>query len=200
MIGRKILVVLVLILITAGLLAVVRFGFERSFEEEVFQRLSVGRRVAFVAMNKFTLLSSAFDHNREIPAQYTCDGENVSPPLAFSGMSKETQSFVLVMDDPDAVGGTWDHWVVWNISPLVTEIAEGSVPSGAVEGTTSFGAQQYGGPCPPKGTGTHRYTFTLYALDGPLELPPSTTKAGVLEAVKERVLNQAVLVGLYQRG
>lgn len=143
------------------------------------------------------LTSSAFQHNAQIPAKYTCDGENVNPLLAISGAPETTQSFVLIVDDPDAPMGTWDHWVVWNIPPVITEIAESNVPHGAVQGTTSFDDQKYGGPCPP--SGTHRYFFKLYALDTMLQLPPSSRKAVVEAAMQGHILEKAELIGLYSR-
>src|SRR3979409_2677379 len=95
-----------------------------------------------------TLTSSAFANNEPIPAKYTCEGENVSPPLSISDLSEDTDSLVLIMDDPDSPGDTWSHWLVWNISPGQTEFEEGKTPSGVMEGTTSFGGPGYGGPCP----------------------------------------------------
>lgn len=141
--------------------------------------------------------SPAFAHNNAIPVQYTCDGANVSPPLAIGGVPKEVKSLVLIHDDPDAPTGTWVHWVLWNIDPQTKEIPEGSIPQGAIEGMTSWERTGYGGPCPP--SGTHRYFFKLYALDTVLDLPPSADKAQLEGAMKAHILAQTELLGLYSR-
>ncbi|MBI4127472.1 MAG: YbhB/YbcL family Raf kinase inhibitor-like protein [Parcubacteria group bacterium] len=141
--------------------------------------------------------SSAFSHNGAIPPKYTCDGENVSPPLAIAGIPDEAKSLVLIMDDPDAPAGTWTHWTVWNINPMVSEIEEGSVPVGAGEGTTSFGKPGYGGPCPP--SGTHRYFFKIFALDTMLDLAPGASRNELEKAIEERILDQGEIVGHYSR-
>lgn len=144
------------------------------------------------------ILSQAFKNNARIPAKYTCDGENVNPPLEIHEVPGNTQSLVLIMDDPDApIEGDWVHWLVWNINPKTTEIAENSVPTGAQQGANTRGNQNYGGPCPP--SGTHRYFFKLYALDIKLDLPPSTDKVILEKAMNGHVLEQTELIGLYQR-
>lgn len=146
--------------------------------------------------------STAFEQNQPVPSKYTCDGANISPPLSFSDIPSETQSLVLIVDDPDAPAKTWVHWLVWNIDPAATGAEEGSAPAGpegntAVEGTTDFGTIGYGGPCPP--SGTHRYFFRLYALDTMLELDASATKPQLEGAMEGHILDQAELIGLYQR-
>ena len=141
--------------------------------------------------------STAFGNNGKIPGVYTCDGENISPPLTFSGVPKSAQSLVLIMDDPDAPSGVWVHWLLWNIRAETQTIEEGETPKEAVAGTTSFGVAQYGGPCPPNGE--HRYFFKLYALDAELELPKETTKEGLEEAMTGHVLDKSELVGYYSR-
>jgi len=108
-----------------------------------------------------------------------------------------TKSLVLIMDDPDAPIDTWDHWIVWNISPAITSIEENSVPEGGVQGMNSFGKAPYGGPCPP--SGAHHYYFKLYALDKELELDSSSRKEDVEGAMEDHVLERAELIGLYQR-
>lgn len=143
------------------------------------------------------LTSSAFSHNQSIPQNYTCDGENVNPPLSISGVPENTKSLALIMDDPDAPAGTWVHWAVWNIDPKTTEIAENSVPTGVVEGKTSFGKPGYGGPCPP--SGTHRYFFKLYALDTTINLSSSSTKQDLEKAMEAQILDKTELIGLYSR-
>lgn len=139
------------------------------------------------------LTSTAF--TGEIPPVYTCDGQNINPPLSISEVPAEAQSLVLIVDDPDAPRGDWVHWLVWNISPATTEISENSVPG--TEGTTDFGEIGWGGPCPP--SGVHRYFFKLYALDTSLDLPTSTTKADLLAAMEGHILVTNELIGTYQR-
>lgn len=143
------------------------------------------------------ITSSVFGHNQPIPTKYTCDGQNVNPPLAFSDIPEAAKSLVLINDDPDAPAGTWVHWTVWNISPQTTGIEEDSVPAGSVESVTSFGKPGYGGPCPP--SGTHRYFFKLYALDTTLDVDSSTTKQDLEKAMEDHILAQAELIGLYSR-
>jgi Raf kinase inhibitor-like YbhB/YbcL family protein len=140
--------------------------------------------------------SPAFEDEGDIPARFTCDGEDVSPPLRIDELPTGTVTLVLTMDDPDASAGTWDHWVAYDIEPLA-EIPE-AVGSLGVAGTNSWGRTGYGGPCPPRGT--HRYRFTVYALDTALDWDPGADKAGVLGAIHGHVLDEATLVGYYARG
>lgn len=141
------------------------------------------------------ITSPAFEHNGFIPADFTCDEEDFNPPLEISGVPEETQSLVLIVEDPDAPNGTWTHWTVWNISPDTTEIAADDVPDGAEEGMTSFGNVGYGGPCPP--AGTHHYCFTLYALDCRLEISTDATRTELEQAMIGHVITEAELIGLY---
>lgn len=151
-------------------------------------------------MGNLVLKSSAFKPGGTIPPKYTCDGEDVNPMLEIRNASPEAKSLVLIMDDPDTTRGTpWDHWIVWNIEPRTQYISEDNVPSDAVQGTTSFGHQKYGGPCPPKGSKPHRYMFKLYALDTTLSLPASATKADVEKAMEGHILDETTLIGLYSR-
>lgn len=143
------------------------------------------------------IMSPAFEDNQNIPSQYTCDGDDVNPPLSILDIPENTQSLVLIVDDPDAPSGDWVHWLVWNISPQTEQIAENSVPEGAQEGATDFGRIGWGGPCPP--SGMHRYQFKLYALDTMLDLDLSAKKKNIENAVKGHTLAQAMLVGLYKR-
>ncbi|HBT81527.1 hypothetical protein A2757_01285 [Candidatus Giovannonibacteria bacterium RIFCSPHIGHO2_01_FULL_48_47] len=145
----------------------------------------------------FRITSQVFEHNKFIPPKYTCDGENISPPLEISGVPESAKSLVLIMDDPDATRGVWAHWLLWNISPDTKEIPENSVPPGTTEGVTSFGRSGYGGPCPP--SGTHRYFFKLYALDQAISLPSSADKKKLEEAMEEHILASSELIGLYSR-
>jgi len=147
-------------------------------------------------MGSMKLTSTAFGDNGNIPAKYTCQGEDISPPLGIQAIPGGTKSLVLIMDDPDAPVGTWVHWVLWNIS-AVPAIGEDSVPKGAVEGRNSWGSNGYGGPCPP--SGTHRYMFKLYALDTELKLGGSSGKVEVERAMQGHILAQARLTGLYAK-
>ncbi len=142
------------------------------------------------------ITSPAFENNGNVPAKYTCDGENINPPLVFSEIPAAAQSLVLIVDDPDSPSGTWVHWTIWNIDPKVTGIDENSIPTGTTQGTTNFGKEGYGGPCPA--SGIHHYHFKLYALDIKLYLPG--VRADSLEkAMVGHNLDQAELIGLYTR-
>lgn len=148
-------------------------------------------------MAEMAISSPAFGQNQMIPRKYTCEGADISPPLEIKHIPAGTVTLALIMDDPDAPNGTWDHWIVWNISPAA-EIVENSVPVGAVEGRNSWGKNRYGGPCPP--SGTHRYFFKLYALDTKLGLKPQADKCDVEQAIDGHVLSETSLVGLYKKG
>ena len=141
--------------------------------------------------------STAFNNGELIPLKHTCDGENVNPPLVITGIPENTESLVLIVEDPDAPGGKWIHWTVWNISPSTNEIPENSVPQGAVEGVTDFGTPGYGGPCPP--SGKHRYFFKLYSLDTALNLTPSATVKDIEEAMRGHIIESTELMGTYER-
>lgn len=146
---------------------------------------------------KMKIESPSFKNNDTIPSKYTCDGEDINPPLKIAGVPKNTVSLVLIVEDPDAPGKTWVHWTVWNIDPKTTEIAENSVPVGAIQGITDFGFAGYGGPCPP--SGTHRYFFKLYAIDSLINLSSSATAKDIQKAIEGHILDSAELVGLYSR-
>ena len=140
--------------------------------------------------------SPDFAHEGDIPVEFTCDGNDVSPTMVIQDIPEGTKSLALISDDPDAPGGTWVHWVAWNIPSNTTTIGKGEKIG--VEGTSSFGKTGYGGPCPP--SGTHRYFFKLYALDTDLNLPASTTKADLEAAMEGHILDNAELMGTYSRG
>lgn len=142
------------------------------------------------------LRSSAFESGGDIPSVHTCDGRDISPPLEVSDVPEGTAALALVMDDPDAPMGTFDHWLVWNIPAGTTEIPEGAEPEG-VQGRSGFGTLGYGGPCPP--SGTHRYRFKLYALDQELDLAHGAQKPQLEEAMQGHVLAEALLEGNYRR-
>lgn len=140
------------------------------------------------------LTSPAFPHNSIIPKKYTCQGEDISPPLTISDIPEGTVSLALINDDPDAPMGTWDHWLIWNIKPT-SEIKENSAPG--TQGKNSWGRNDYGGPCPP--SGTHRYFFKLYALDCELDLAKGATKAELQASMEGHIVAQAELIGLYKK-
>ncbi|HSP16395.1 MAG TPA: YbhB/YbcL family Raf kinase inhibitor-like protein [Thermoanaerobaculia bacterium] len=142
------------------------------------------------------ITSSAFSEGASIPAKYTCDGGDAIPPLRFEDVPEEAASLALVMDDPDAPGGTWDHWVVWNIPRDTAEVREGLAPKG-VFGNNSWRRKTWGGPCPPDRE--HRYFFRLYALDSTLDLAPGSTKAQLEKAMRGHILAEAQLMGRYNR-
>lgn len=146
---------------------------------------------------KMKISSSAFLNNQEIPKKYTCDGEDVNPPLIIEEIPKNAKSLVLIVDDPDAPVGTWVHWVVFNINPKIKEIKENSVPKEAILGRNDFGKLEYGGPCPP--AGTHRYFFKVYALDKVLNLGQGATKMELEKEMRDHILDWGELVGLYKR-
>ena len=143
-----------------------------------------------------SLTSSAFPNNGTMPVIYTCDGKNISPPLDIIGIPFDARSLVLIMEDPDAPAGTWDHWVIYDISAKTKSVAEGEEPTGT-HGKGSGDNLTYMGPCPHGGV--HRYVFTLYALDEILSLPEGLKKSDVLMAVRGHILEEAQLTGRYGR-
>jgi Raf kinase inhibitor-like YbhB/YbcL family protein len=146
--------------------------------------------------------STAFSEGQMIPKQYTCDGEDISPPITWSGVPDGAKSIALICDDPDAPMGTWVHWVLFNVSPKTEGLAEGvssskTLENGGNHGTNDFRKFGYGGPCPPGGT--HRYYFKVYALDTLLDLDPGITKADLVKAMKGHILAEGQLMGRYKR-
>lgn len=155
-------------------------------------------------MMQIQLSSPAFTRDRMIPSKYTCDGNDVSPPLAWDSVPGGTSSLVLICDDPDAPGGTWVHWVIFNLPPDLKELSEDIPPKKilqncAKQGVNDFDRIGYGGPCPP--SGTHRYFFKIYALNTTLDdVAPGVTKAELFEAIaEEQILAVGTLIGKYQR-
>lgn len=144
----------------------------------------------------FQVSSMAFENNGAIPAKYTCDGENVNPPLSIGSFPEGTKSLVLIVDDPDAPIRTWTHWLVWNIPPIHL-ITEATIPG--KEGINDFWLKEYSGPCPP--SGTHRYFFKVYALSkSVLNLPMKITgKNEVEDAMKPYIIGYGELIGLYKK-
>ena len=141
--------------------------------------------------------SPSFENNSLLPPKFTCDGDNVSPTLEFLDVPEETQSLVLIVDDPDAPVGIWTHWVIYNIPGNVRKIGENKTPEGAMLGINDFGVGNYGGPCPP--FGTHRYFFKLYALSSNLDLGPGATKNDVEASMESLVIQKAELIGIYSK-
>jgi Raf kinase inhibitor-like YbhB/YbcL family protein len=148
-------------------------------------------------MEGFRLSSHAFGENGHIPEKYTCDGNNISPPLLIENVPTNAKSLSLIVDDPDAPAGTWVHWVLWNVRSDAKDINENAVPVNTVQGLNDFGKHSYGGPCPPRGT--HRYFFKLYALDTILSLGPDSRKSDLERAMKGHVIAHCQTIGLYQR-
>jgi Raf kinase inhibitor-like YbhB/YbcL family protein len=183
------------VLLTMTALAATICGCERQKEPvEVSEERS--REMAI------SISSSAFQEGGMIPAEYTCDGNDISPPLQWAGVPDGTKSIALICDDPDAPVGTWVHWVLWNLPPSAGELAKGvstkpELPDGSRQGISDFGRPGYGGPCPPGGT--HRYYFKICALDTKLDLPSSTRKADLLKAMKGHILAEGQLMGKYSR-
>jgi len=185
----KIAVIITIILV----LLVVAGGFLYFSKNKGSQELSL----QLPQQKNMKLTSSVFKNNGLIPPKYTCDGENVNPPLQISEVPEGTKSLALVIDDPDAPMETWDHWIIWNINPAISSIDENSVPPGATEGLNSAKQHSYSGPCPP--SGTHHYHFKLYALDTTLNLDPASGKKELEKAIENHILDFAELIGLYQR-
>lgn len=158
--------------------------------------------VASPAMkSEIKVTSGAFAEGDMIPQKYTCDGENVSPPLKWEGVPEKAQTLAVIADDPDAPSGTWVHWVLFNLPVTPRELPEGIAPekqaSPAKQGMNDFKNTRYGGPCPP--SGVHRYYFKVYALDTRLSLDTGATKADVLKAMQGHVLADGQLIGKYER-
>ena len=143
------------------------------------------------------LTSPAFSEGGKIPKKYTCDSTDLSPPLHINAVPTSAKSLALIVDDPDAPGRTWNHWLLWNIDPKTKEVRENSVPKDAAQGTTDFGSAKYGGPCPP--SGVHHYFFRLYALDTTLSLAGSTTRTALDKAMVGHVIMKGTLMGTYAR-
>lgn len=141
--------------------------------------------------------SPAFQNGATIPGKFSRNGGNISPPLQIAGVPSNARTLALIVDDPDAPGGLFTHWLVWNIDPRTTAIAEGSAPKGAVEGTNDFGGSRYGGPQPP--SGTHRYYFKMFALDQIINLPAGAKRHDLDKAMKGHVIAHAELMGRYSK-
>jgi len=148
--------------------------------------------------NIMKISSPEFEHNQLIPEKFTCQGADLSPRLVIEDIPEGTKTLALINDDPDAPGGTWDHWILFNIEPSdegTLTIQENTAPG--IQGKNSWGRNDYGGPCPP--SGTHRYFFKLYALDMALDLPEGTSKSNLEKAMQEHILAKTEFIGLYKK-
>jgi Raf kinase inhibitor-like YbhB/YbcL family protein len=159
--------------------------------------ISESESTATEATMSLTLTSDAFANGQSIPAKYSCVGKNISPALAWNEPPAGTQSFALIVDDPDAPAGTWVHWVLFNIPVSTLSLQESMDTSAMSAGRNSSGNMSYDGPCPP--SGTHRYFFKLYALDSTLSLSPGATKEQLLTAMKGHILAQGELMGTFSK-
>jgi len=145
------------------------------------------------------LHSTSFDDDMPIPARYTCDGEGLSPELHWRGVPRGTGALACRCVDPDAPSGVFTHWLIWNLDPSTGALDEGKVPTGAREGTNSFGGIGYDGPCPPRGHGAHHYHFELLALRQPLDLEPGATAEQFAAAIRDARIESVELIGRYER-
>lgn len=143
---------------------------------------------------RMEIISPAFGNNQPIPKKYTCQGDDINPPLKLANIPEGAKSLALIVDDPDAPGGMWVHWVVFDI-PVISEISENTIPG--KQGINDFGRKNYGGPCPP--SGTHRYFFKIYALDSKLNLREGINKENLENAMGPHILDKAELIGLYEK-
>jgi Raf kinase inhibitor-like YbhB/YbcL family protein len=173
-------------LVTAAALALAGCGGDDTPESELPQ-----------APERMQVASAAFDEGQTIPRRFTCDGENLSPPLAFRDVPPRARELALVVEDPDA--DRFVHWTVLRIPPDAATIAEGRVPPGSIETENSFGDRGWGGPCPPEGDDPHRYVFALYALSRPLGLDPDASADEVREAIAEAAIARGRLTAEYGR-
>lgn len=155
------------------------------------------RAVKSVQQKSMTIASPSFENNSLIPQKYTCNGENVNPLLMFGSIPPEAKSIALVVTDPDAPGGTFTHWIVYNMPSTTTQIDENSTPTDSQEAQNSFGKKEYGGPCPP--SGTHHYIFTLYALNSMISIPDKASVADIERVIQNNSIEQASLTGLYAK-
>jgi Raf kinase inhibitor-like YbhB/YbcL family protein len=147
---------------------------------------------------KMKITTPAFQEGGNIPSKFTCDGADANPPLRFEGVPAEAKSLALIVDDADAPGGLFTHWLVWNIDPTTTTVEENSAPANGVQGKNDFGKSGYGGPCPP--SGTHRYFFKVFALDRQLDLAAGSKRAQLDAQMRGHIMAQGELMGRCSRG
>src|SRR3989338_10790960 len=166
-------------------------------QKSKYKQIVINSPTIIQTTSMITVTSLAFKQGEMIPTKYTCDGENVNPPITIADVPINTKSLTLIVDDPDAPVGSWNHWLVWNIDPATKDINENSVPAGAVLGTNDFGKLGYGGPRPP--SGTHRYIFKVFALDTILNVPRGAKREKLETAMKNHIINRGELMGKYSR-
>ena len=193
----RILLIIAIILVIISSAVYVLSLTKRSNNNEEIKIPGINQEGIMQGKNNMILQSPSFEDGGHIPQKYTCDGDNVSPPLKIIGVPEGTKSLALIVEDPDAPRGTFIHWIVYNIDSKTESFKEGMAPSGALEGMTSSGDFKYGGPCPP--AGTHRYFFKLYALDSKLELPAGASKEQLEQMINTHILGKAELMGQYSR-
>ena len=150
------------------------------------------------SITSMLITSPSFKNNEFIPDKFTCAGGDINPELDISNVPPEAKGLALIMDDPDAPGGTFTHWTIWNIDPKTTVIKEESIPPGSTEGTTGFGQVGYGGPCPPQGK-PHHYNFTFYAINSLLDLPAGSSRDDLEKEIGQHLIEKVVFTGLYQK-
>jgi len=194
---KKIILILTILIVFLALSVILEQKFNQPNKE--FSDVGLENQTYFAKENKEKKmkLTTVFEHNKNIPSIYTCDGEDLAPELTISDVPANAKELVLIVDDPDAPMGTWVHWLVYNIPANTTKIDAKNLPQGSKQGITDFGRIGWGGPCPP--SGTHRYFFKLYAIDEALELKEGLTKSQLEHAIKGHVIEQDELIGLYKR-
>lgn len=185
---RQTFIILIVILIIIGAVIL-------NYSKQDKEALSNKNLIAGETNKMFKIFSPVFTEGQMLPKKYTCDGENIAPPLFFEDVPLGTQSLAIILNDPDSPSGNFDHWIIWNINPQTKEIKEGIVPDGAREGLNDFRKIGYGGPCP--GSGNHRYIFNVYALDSTLSLARGSKRAELEKQLKGHVLEENSLMGRY---
>ena len=199
---KKVLVAIAFCLLLAAI--AVCQGNDKAKDQARTDTSRVKKPAKEITMDTLKISSPAFAPGEIIPRKFTCDGDNLSPLLHFSGIPPKTESLALICDDPDAPRGTWVHWVVFNLPPNTAELPEGvkigteKSLAGATEGVNDFGKTRYGGPCPPPGP-AHRYFFKIYALDCRINLDRRATKTDVEKAMQGHILAAGELMGKYKR-
>lgn len=181
-------ITIIVVLLIAGLF------FAKNYKKNLvnMDKINMAKNIS----DSLKITSSAFSDNSLIPAKYTCDGENINPPLEISGVPESAKSLALIVDDPDAPVGLWIHWVAWNINPKTKSIPEG-IQSVGVNGLNTRGKAGYDGPCPPDKE--HRYFFKIFALDTQLDIPQKGTADDLLKAMDGHIVEKAELIGRYNR-
>jgi len=194
---KKIILILTILIVFLALSVILKQKFNQPSKKP--SEVGLGNSTDFAKGNKEKKmkLTTVFEHNKNIPSIYTCDGEDLAPELNISDVPGGTKELVLIVDDPDAPMGTWVHWLVYNIPANTTKIDAKNLPQGSKQGITDFGRIGWGGPCPP--SGTHRYFFKLYAINEVLGLKEGLTKSQLEHAIKGHVIEQDELIGLYKR-